>query len=187
MIVRHWARFETDLPDEAIEPEGVGDFIQFGGRPVAAALAEMLRARGCKVEPPEHGGEHGWYLDIRAPNGHRMWGQVTDMEYYLLMLEDRATGGPSRHPAYLGVLEGLHDDISADPRFRNLRWFTQRELDDEGPEDAVGEAEPVTGEAVPVASPPPVGTEPSARSANGGADRKGFFGRLLAAFGLRPR
>lgn len=186
MIVRHWARFETDLPSEAIEPEGMGDFIQFGGRPVAAALAEMLRARGCKVEPPEHGGEHGWYLAIKTADGRRVWGQVTDLDYYLLMLEDQAAGGASRHPAYLDLLKGLHADLSADPRFRNLRWFTQQELDAEGPEDTVGAAEPVAGEAAAATSGPRAPAGPPSPAPDGDKDG-GFLARLLAALGIGRR
>jgi hypothetical protein len=129
MIVRPWVLFRSALPRDGVE--GEHDWIEWPGRGVATIIAEMLRRLGCEVEEPEHAHEHGWQFDAVFQR-RRFFCQVTDIEEIYLLVQnpiwlERVRG---KHPqAYVDLLRGLARELEADPRFSELRWFTQRELD----------------------------------------------------------
>lgn len=123
MKVRPWATFTTDLPDDVIEEDD--EFIQYGGKSVAEAIAEILTGLGCTVDPPRHEHEHGWMVDAELGK-QLLWCQVTLIEDYLFVLEDPSWINKllKRHtPVYLDVLARLAQALERDPRFHNVLWF----------------------------------------------------------------
>jgi hypothetical protein len=123
MKVRPWAEFTSDLPDDHLED---GDqVLQFGGKSVAMAIGEMLARCGCKVGEPIDAGENGWELHVEA-SGRRLWGQVTLVEGYIFVFQQNSWFSKlfrSYHPAYVETLRRLGEELSADPRFHDVRWF----------------------------------------------------------------
>jgi hypothetical protein len=130
MILRDRARFGSTLPEDEIEDEN-GDFIQYGGKSVALAITEILGSLGCNIEGPAHAYEHGW--DFVANYERKYFiGQITLIdEYYFVFknpyLLERVLGRPSR--VYVDLLQALARALQVDPRFSNVRWFSQAELD----------------------------------------------------------
>jgi hypothetical protein len=129
VIVRNWATFTSDLPDDHIEDEAGEEIIQYGGKSVAEAIAEMLSRLGCVVDPPRYADEHGWELDI-AKGKRRLWCQITLIESYLMAFEDTSFLSSLRrpHPDFLGVLTGLAGELGNDARFHDVEWFVEKEV-----------------------------------------------------------
>ena len=133
MIIRQWAEFTSDLPDDFIEDEH--DIIQYGGKSVAAAIGEHLRALGCEVSEPIYADEHGWELDIVAGK-RKLWCQVTQIEKWLITFEQAPVlfdFFKKIRPEYLDMLSRLADALAADPRFHDVRWFAPDEVHTEAP------------------------------------------------------
>ena len=123
MIVRPWATFMADFPDDQIEDGH--DIVRFGGLGVTEAISEILRKIGCTVSEPIYANEHGWELDVSI-NSRTIWCQVTDIDEFYLCF--RATSWLDtilkRHnPDYVETLEKLHDALKSDPRFNQIQWF----------------------------------------------------------------
>lgn len=144
MIIRKWMEFandDRDWPEDGVVQDG--DWAVFPGRSVSSALAEILTDLGCNVDPPEHQFEHGWDFHFRL-NRVPFWCQVCRIEDYLVIIELRSffdfRGGKKR--LYAELLTRLNEALKRDGRFRNIRWFTQQELDD--PSEPPGAAQPVT-------------------------------------------
>ena len=142
MKVRPWAELRTELPSDQIEDEH--DIVQFGGRGVAEAIGGLLAAQGYEVSPPEYAGEHGWEFDFHALE-RRFWCQVTETDRIQLLCIDMTSspfGGVSRkppHPAYVEVIRLLDRELAGDPRFYDLAWY----FDDEVDRDLPGSLSPV--------------------------------------------
>jgi len=146
MIVRCAATFTSDLPDDQIEDESEwGDFIQYGGKSVIEAIADILTRLGCVIEPPEHAFEHGW--DMHATYGkRRLWCQVTLMGEYLFLFEDNTFFNSFRkrpHPDYVDILVRLAQELSLDPRFHDVLWFNKEGVMRKG---VAGSEEPVSAD-----------------------------------------
>jgi len=134
MKILPWAAFGSTLPDDVIENEEGTDFIQYGGKSVAEAIAEILRGLGLQVDAPRNAHERGWELDIKA--GKRpLWCQITLIEEYLFVFEDLSFWDKllkRQNPIYVGALRGLAAALAADQRFHNVRWYeTGRDAFDE--------------------------------------------------------
>jgi hypothetical protein len=130
VIIRAWAELKSSLPYDGVENEAGTDFIQWPGRGVATALAEIFQRFGCDVEAPEAEGEQGWSFGVKA-NGRRFWCQVTMIEDYLIGFEnpswfDKFLGRTP--PAYLTLLRGLAKALEEDARFSDVRWFRREDL-----------------------------------------------------------
>jgi hypothetical protein len=119
MIVRPWAEFTTSLPDDGIEDET--GFIQWPGKNVAEALAEILARLGCtevEIFDLEHAGyDVGFRLGKLA-----LAARVTVIDNPLIAF------GPKRQPEYLDFLKRVSDALAQDGRFHNVRWFTDDEV-----------------------------------------------------------
>jgi len=130
VIVRSCATFTADLPDDHIEDEDGAKIIQFGGKSVAEAIAEILARLGCVVGPPRYADEHGWELDTKF--GKRsLWCQVTFMDFYLVFFEDISWVNEllgRHHPLYLDVLTRLAQELGHDPRFHDVLWFRRDDV-----------------------------------------------------------
>lgn len=144
MKVRPWAEFRSDLPTDVIDDGD--DILQYGGRSVADAIAQMLRELGCDVSPPDPQGEQGWNLYVTFER-RSLWCQIShfgrneerDDEYLFLFDQNKFIGNPFRryHPAYLDILSKLAVALANDRRFHDVLWFEQ------GMEEAPGAKTPV--------------------------------------------
>ena len=75
MSLRPNVWFAADFPDDTVYDED-GNELQFAGPAVARAVADLLRARGYRVDEPENEMENGWSLDAYRQK-QRFWMQVT--------------------------------------------------------------------------------------------------------------
>lgn len=141
MKVRSWATFTSDLPDDHIENEAGDEILQFGGKSVAAAIGEILTRLGGAVSSPTYAHEHGWELNAKFGK-RRLWCQVTLIERWVMVFEDRTFMGSllGYHRLYLEVLTQLARELGRDPRFHDVAWFRS----DEVLTGAVGAEEPVS-------------------------------------------
>jgi hypothetical protein len=122
--VRARAEFRADFPDDGIEDES--GWIEFPGRGVARAIAEMLERMGCAVAGPMHAHEHGWEIMIQFKQ-EQIWCQVSAIDdYVLLFTEGVLMGNSSNRPGYLESLIRLDLEMRRDPRFHNVRWHRWR-------------------------------------------------------------
>jgi hypothetical protein len=130
MKVRPWATFTTDLPDDQIE-EGP-QIVQFAGKSVANAIADVFARLGCEVSEPIYAHEHGWELDILAgKQRRRLWCQVTLIDTYVMVFEQNSWIADlfgRYHEVYLDVLTRLAAALADDARFYDVRWHTSDEL-----------------------------------------------------------
>lgn len=126
------AVFRADaFPDDTVENEH--DIVVFPGQNIAEALKPILREAGCTdIEEPSHEHEHGWHLHFRYDR-KPFFLQVSRIEPETILLFDKNYGsdglfykGPPRH---LTLLEKLRPLLAADPRFEELKWYTQQEMD----------------------------------------------------------
>ena len=60
MKIRPWAEFDSTLPDDQIDSEDEMDILQFAGKGVSEALAEILKGLGCEVLELIYLHERGW-------------------------------------------------------------------------------------------------------------------------------
>ncbi len=129
MTVKPWAEFTSDLPDDVIETEDGSDFVQYGGKSVAAAIGEILTRLGGVVSEPIYAHEHGWELDA-VFGKRRLWAQITLIEGWLFVLQDTSFLAKlmGHHPVYLDVLKRLADELARDPRFHNVRWYSSNQV-----------------------------------------------------------
>jgi hypothetical protein len=142
MKIRPWATFRADFPCDMIENDN--DIVQFGGRNVAVAIGEMLERLGCVVSEPIYAHEHGWEIEVFA-DGRNLWCQVTDLNVYLIYLKDNVLfegKGRNANPIYVDTLRKFDEALQADPRFHDVSWFTDDEVDPDG----TGEAHAISEE-----------------------------------------
>jgi hypothetical protein len=115
--------FKADFPNDTVYDEN-GDEVHFAGQAVARAVAELLRARGYRVDEPESESFKGWSL-IAYRERRRFWMLVTLIDDYILQSEDwtrRFWPKPAEFAAFLADLEAA---LTSDPRFSNLRWWVK--------------------------------------------------------------
>jgi len=124
MKIRPVAIVKADFPDDSIEDEF--DIIQFPGRGIATALAEILRRAGYVVTEPEHQHEHGW--DFYADLGKRkFWfqAQVADDCYVHSAIQNWFSFRKINKQAYAAALATLNSGMKADPRFQEVLWYSK--------------------------------------------------------------
>jgi hypothetical protein len=117
--------FSSDFPDDLVWDDDGEVVLRTNGLNVALAVAELLRSKYMDVESPTEHFDHGWDLTIRWGN-NRFWIQVTvgDPDDAIILTSDR-----SGLLAWLGIKSSysefhqiLHDLLSADGRFHDIRW-----------------------------------------------------------------
>ena len=131
MIVRTLVTFQTNLPDDAIETEDGMDFVQWPGRNVVEAIADILRGLGWTPGDPFDLRERGWDLDatfgdkgirLRIEAPEEMIVGITDRSPEWTWYFRRKPPGPE----FIAMLAGLDMALKADGRFRDVRWFTPK-------------------------------------------------------------
>jgi hypothetical protein len=126
MILRYCAEFQSTLPEEC-GAVGVDGFEKYAG-PVANAISEMLRRLGYDADPPTDAGDHGWEFEVRVkgyPSGARLVCTITLIHDYFLILDNTSSWDKfrKRYPApYIEALNALSREMTADPRFSEIRW-----------------------------------------------------------------
>ncbi|OYX29416.1 MAG: hypothetical protein B7Y99_13235 [Caulobacterales bacterium 32-69-10] len=140
MKIKPWAKCTSSLPTDEIETEDGRDFVQYGGKSVAKAIAEDLSAFGCAVEAPQHAHEHGWECSFKF-QGRSLWFQVTLIDDYYLVFEDVTFwASKSRpHAAYVEFMRRVGPALRQDIRLENLRWYVEPDDGSEGAQEPVTE------------------------------------------------
>lgn len=129
MIVRTYVSFNTDIPDDRIETEDGMDFIQWPGRNVAEAMADLLKRSGWTPEDVIDLEERGWELDATC-GGRSVTLRIQLIEEVLVIFIDRSpdrTWYFRRKPpglAFTGLLTEFDKALKADSRFSDVLWFT---------------------------------------------------------------
>ncbi len=130
-VVRHVAELRTDIPYDAIEEDG--EIVQYPGKAVAEAVAEILRGLGCEVFPPVDVDVDvkGWELNVRY-KGRQLYGRAGYLNEVILVLWDPSWINEllgRHHPKYLEILRRFADQLRLDSRFHDVRWFSGDEVD----------------------------------------------------------
>jgi hypothetical protein len=140
VIVRHIARFRSTLPEDIVESEDGARFLQPPGKSVADAIADIFRKLDCKVYyGPGPVLDVTWELGVhKAGRSFGAW--LNLVEDYFFWFENRSWTDKllRRRPAvYLDLLRGLSQELAADPRFSEVRWFASDEEADDMPGAAI--------------------------------------------------
>lgn len=140
VTVRRWAEFASDLPEDHIENEEGTEILQYGGKSVAEAIHAVLEGIGCAMQPVTYAHEHGWEFCF-AYEKRALWCQVTLIEEYLLVVDDRTFFGKvfGYHAAYQEIMTRLARALAEHPRFMNVRWYFDHQVHSGDP----GAKEPV--------------------------------------------
>ena len=123
MSLRPNVWFAADFPDDTVYDED-GNELQFAGQAVARAVADLLRARGYRVDEPENEMENGWSLDAYRQK-QRFWMQVTLIDDYILQTKDMTWRLWPNTAAFEAFLLDLEASLKSDARFSNLRWWVK--------------------------------------------------------------
>jgi hypothetical protein len=137
--VREVAQFRTDIPYDGIEEDD--EFVQYPGKGVTEAVAEILRRLGCEVEGPISADFKGWELAVSA-QGRQLRCRVGYIEDVILSFWDPSWINEllhRHHPVYLDTLTRFAEALRADSRFHDVRWCKGEHV-----------GLPVTGAADPV-------------------------------------
>jgi hypothetical protein len=121
IVVRRYAEFSADFPDDTIWNEGESRILQTGGKAIAEAIAEIMDGFGCTIDKLEDYLEHGWECSF-SYEGLPLMFQVVNSEPAIFILER-----PRRvwidHPLYTQVLLKLNEHLRRDGRFHDLTWY----------------------------------------------------------------
>ena len=105
------------------------DFIQWPGRNVAEAMADLLRRLGWEAEDPIDLQERGWDLDATL-DGRDVTLRIEPLEPVLVGFIDRSPEytwyfrRKPPGPLFTGLLTGFDQALKADSRFSDVLWFT---------------------------------------------------------------
>lgn len=131
-MLRTNIEFSCDMPYDAVEGEGA-EFIQMPARTVAQAMADILADLGCVVAAVESAGDHGWFFWFKSKSAD-VCCEVTAIGGVVAQFRgpegDKPWFGAARppEPDYVEILERFGEAMDADPRFRDLGWFSSEEL-----------------------------------------------------------
>lgn len=131
-MIRPWAEFGSDLPEDHIEDEG--EIVQYGGKSVAEAIHKILGGLGCELEEVTYAHEHGWEFNFRYRK-RRLWCRVTLIDKYLAVVEERSLMSKlfGDHPAYAEILAKLATEMAQDGRFEDVLWYAGHEVHGDKP------------------------------------------------------
>jgi hypothetical protein len=125
--IRNKAKIGTSFPEDAVREDE--EIVQWGGKGVAAVIAEMLRRHGSEVSEPINAAQHGWVLVIRH-QGHIARCQIEDGGGFIyLELDDR---GAADHPEYVELIVQLNAELQRDSRFHDIRWYRRDAISTRG-------------------------------------------------------
>jgi uncharacterized RDD family membrane protein YckC len=116
--------FTSTLPSDEVANDD--EIVREGGRLVAEALQEMLRALGCEAEPPSEA-NHGWAFDF-SYGGRPIHGHLGYIEHYHAIFDDRWGSKAAHHPSFVELMTRFAEALAADPRFGAIQWFVCDDL-----------------------------------------------------------
>ena len=126
--VRNKAKVGTDFPDDGTI-EADGKIVRWGGKAVAAELAEILGRLGAEVSGPSSAEERGWVLDIRY-KGYLARCQIEDGGGFIYLdIDDNLVAD---QPEYVDLVVQLNAELHRDTRFHNIRWYRRGEINMRG-------------------------------------------------------
>jgi len=116
------AAFSADFPDDWME-EG-DEIIEFPGRLLITAIAELLRAKGYSVSDPMFQMEKGWDLVVDHEKAS-VWMNVTsfDERRFVLQHASRSRFVTLHRELYAEVMQALNEGLREDERFGEVLWF----------------------------------------------------------------
>lgn len=128
------AEFEADFPDDSEEDfDGVA---AFPGRNVVETISEILDRAGYKCGPP-FCGDFAWEAHVHFMKRTMAFGVHTfePGEFHLFAIDASPLDRwfPSAKRKYRDYLRMLARELGADPRFRNVRWFADRDTSHQHP------------------------------------------------------
>jgi hypothetical protein len=130
--LRTFAEFDSDIPDETVEDEH--DIVVYGGKGVAEAIMELLKAPTRQVSTLEDLNFKGWEFTVRTTR-RRFVFRVQYIEQVLLSSFDDTLPsifGKPNQADHAALLTGLDALMQRDGRFHNIRWCNENEIFGEG-------------------------------------------------------
>lgn len=129
MITEAYIYMATTLPDEGSWDDK--DWIEYPGQIVANVLTGILRDLGCKVDPIYSEGPKGWEFAFSYERV-RMWSRVGAIEDFLVVmcLPGILDLTGRKRKKFLELLRRLNETLKADDRFSNIRWYTEKQMND---------------------------------------------------------
>lgn len=131
MNLRKMAVFRCSLPDDMIVDER--EVIQYPGKNIAELMINWLRDAGYKALTPEHQFDHGWDFYVEGPS-RAIWIQVSVVDSVYLHSEIAGLFSfLEKKEFHLAVLQTVHEGLTRDPRFEDVRWYHVDEYQRGGP------------------------------------------------------
>jgi len=128
----HWVRFKTTLPDDTIDD---GErIVVFGGQNVRDAICEIMIGIGCSISKKWHESEQGWHA-LGSYRSNDFWIQVQSIEEIIMCFESSRVWRlfpKYKYSAtdYPEFMEKFSTAFRADPRFHDIRWGLDFEIED---------------------------------------------------------
>ena len=121
ILVRRYAKFRADFPDDHIWNDDETDLVQTGGKAVAEAIGEILTGFGCTISELEDNVGHCWECSF-SYEGLGLSFCVVGLEPAIFILEEPSRARPD-YALHLHVLLKLNERLRSDGRFHDLAWY----------------------------------------------------------------
>jgi hypothetical protein len=124
MIARPWAMFSIAPVDQQAGESGRSFG---GGQDVADAIAGMFSRLGAKVVVEDAKDDH-WTFSI-VFRRHRFFCRIVSLQpgFALRLDEIPVWWSPRKPPLHADLVVAFNRELSQDPRFRDLLWFTRED------------------------------------------------------------
>jgi hypothetical protein len=128
MMPTRYVYLAPTFEDYGIEDEH--DWVEYPGRIVAGVLSEILTGLGCKVGKLYSEDMKGWRFAF-SYQGRPFWARVGAIEDFLIVVWAKGwfdLFGRKRQ-ALESLVQRLDATLHQDARFKNIRWYTQEQMD----------------------------------------------------------
>jgi hypothetical protein len=125
MTLRNFVTFVAAFDDDS-EWTPSGDIGRPGGRAIAHAIYEALRERGYGLSDPVQHSFYGWAFAAGADGRYGFVLQFADP--WLMICEHQGRSPPNKEE-YTRLTQSLHQALTSDARYSDVRWFTRKEYD----------------------------------------------------------
>jgi hypothetical protein len=128
MMPTRYVYLAPTFPDEGVEDEY--DWVEYPGRIVAGVLSEILTGLGCKVDELFDEGMKGWGFGFSC-EGRPFRARVGAIEDFLIVVWAKGWFDLFGHKrqALEALVQRLDAALQQDARFKNIRWYTQQQMD----------------------------------------------------------
>jgi hypothetical protein len=140
MKIRPYAKCASNLPTDVIESDDGMDIIQIGGRSVAEAIAEDLKALDCTIGEVGSALDNGWNCSVKF-QGRNYAFQVILIDDYYIDFIDYSFWNSREKPRriFAEFLRQVGAALRRDSRLENLRWYVEHDDGSDGSQDPVTE------------------------------------------------